>query len=269
MHQFRTGSRTSLIALALSSAVLIAGCSGTRVFAGQNAFAIVGNPPPPPPPPKKEEPPPPPEPPARVEVRDNRIEIKEKIQFEYNKATILPASFSLLDEIVTVFKQNPHIKKVSIEGHASAEGDPKHNMKLSDERAKSVMKYLVEKGIKQESLAAKGFGVTKPIGDNKTEEGREKNRRVEFVIVEQDVTKKKVQIDPKTGKEVVLEEKKEKQANQEDAAAAAAKAAADAKAGKTAEPKKEEAKKDAAKPPKPAAPKEAPKPPAPKEAPKP
>jgi len=264
MHDFRTGSKVGLFALVLSSAALVAGCSGTRVFAGQNAFAVVGTPPPPPPPPKKEEPPPPPpkpEPPARVEVRDNKIEIKEKIQFEKNKAVILPASFGLLDEIADVIKKNPHIKKIAIEGHASAEGDPKANKKLSDDRAKSVMKYLTDKGIKPETLSAKGYGIEKPIGDNKTEEGREKNRRVEFVIVEQDVTKKKVQIDPKTGKEVVLDEKtKTVEGKTTDEKL-------DDKAKKEEEKKKKEeekAKKKDDKPaaPKPAAPKapEAPKP---------
>jgi outer membrane protein OmpA-like peptidoglycan-associated protein len=234
MHDFRTGSRVGLFALVLSSTALVAGCSGTRVFSGQNAFAVVGNPPPPPPPPPPPKEEPKPEPPPRVEVRDNKIEITEKIQFEYNKATILAASYSLLDEITDVIKKNPHIKKISIEGHASSEGDPKHNLKLSDERAKSVMKYLVDKGVEENRLTAKGFGIEKPIADNSTEEGREKNRRVEFVIVEQDVTKKKVQIDPKTGKEIVLEEKSSTEKKSEDAAAD---------------------KKDAPKPPKPKAPK--------------
>jgi OOP family OmpA-OmpF porin len=273
MHDFRTGSKVGLFALVLSSAALVAGCSGTRVFAGQNAFSVVGTPPPPPPPPKKEEPPPPPpkpEPPPRVEVRDNKIEIKEKIQFEYNKAVILPASFSLLDEIADVIKKNPHIKKISIEGHASAEGDPKHNLKLSDDRAKSVQKYLVDKGIDAKSLTAKGFGITKPIADNKTEEGKEKNRRVEFVIVEQDVTKKKVQIDPKTGKEVVLEEKSTTETKKEEPAPTEAdakkKAEADKKKAEADKKKAEEEKKKAEKEEK----KAAPKPPAPKapEAPK-
>jgi outer membrane protein OmpA-like peptidoglycan-associated protein len=210
MQNFRTGSKPVLFTLALTSAALLVGCSGTRVFAGSNAFSIVGTPPPPPPPPpKKEPPPPPPEPPKRVEVRDNKIEIKEKIQFEVAKATILPASFDLLKEIADVIKNKDlAIKKLSIEGHASAEGDPKANMKLSDERAKSVMKHLIDKeGVDAKVLTAKGFGITKPIGDNKTDEGREKNRRVEFVIVEQDLKMKKVEIDPKTGKEKVLEEK--------------------------------------------------------------
>jgi len=204
---------------------------------------VAGNvPAPPPPEPKKEEPPPPP---ARVELRDNKIEIREKIQFEHNKATILPQSFSLLDEIAALIKKNPHIKKIAIEGHASAEGDKNHNLRLSDDRAKSVMKYLVEKGVEAPRLTAKGYGVTKPIADNNTEEGKEKNRRVEFNVLEQDVTKKKVEIDPKTGKEKVVEEQKltEKKAaetapaaDKKDPAASAAAAAAAAKDPKAATP---------------------------------
>lgn len=205
MQDFRTGPRFITITALLTSAFVLSACGGgTLAFQGANAIAVTGTPPaPPPPPPKKEEPP---APPPRVEVRDNKIEFKEKIQFETNKATILPQSFSLLDDIVKVIKENPHIKKIAIEGHASAEGDAKHNLTLSDERAKSVMKYCVDHGIDAARLAAKGFGVTRPIADNATEEGREKNRRVEFNIVEQDITKKKVEIDPTTGKERIVGE---------------------------------------------------------------
>jgi OOP family OmpA-OmpF porin len=67
------------------------------------------------------------------------------------------------------------------------------------------MKYLVDHGIPKEALTAKGYGVTRPIADNESDAGREKNRRVEFNITEQDITKKKVEIDPTTGKERVLE----------------------------------------------------------------
>jgi outer membrane protein OmpA-like peptidoglycan-associated protein len=195
----------SHVALVMGALLSIA-CGGTMAFQGQNSIGVVGTPPapPPPPPPPKEEPPPPP---ARVEVRDNKIEIKEKIQFEYNKAVILPASFGLLDEIKDVITKNAHLKKISIEGHASSEGDAKHNLKLSDERAKSVMKYLVDKGVDAGRLTAKGFGVTRPIADNATDEGKEKNRRVEFLIVEQDITQKKVEVDH-SGTEKVIEEKK-------------------------------------------------------------
>jgi len=145
--------------------------------------------------------------PPRVELRDNKIEIREKIQFEVNKAVIKPESFGLLKEIGDVIKKNPQIKKLSIEGHASAEGDAKANKKLSEDRAKSVLDYLVKtEKVDAKILASKGWGVEKPIGDNATEEGREKNRRVEFLVTEQDITQKKVEIDPATGKEKVVGE---------------------------------------------------------------
>jgi OOP family OmpA-OmpF porin len=198
MPSYRTGPKLVCVAL---SAFAIAGCGGVSVFTGQAPFSVVGTPPaaPPPPPPEKPE--------GRVVVRDDRIEIKDKIQFEYNKATILPTSFSLMDEIAKVFKENPRIKKVSIEGHASSEGNPDHNRKLSDSRAKAVMAYLVGKGTEAARLTAKGWGADKPIADNATEQGKEKNRRVEFLIVEQEYTEKKVEIDA-SGKEKVVEESK-------------------------------------------------------------
>jgi OOP family OmpA-OmpF porin len=221
-------SRQTLTCLAAVLLVVGAvGCGGTTQFAGDRAIAIAGTPPPPPPPPPK--PVEAPKPPPRVELRDNKIEFKEKIQFEVNKAIIKEESFSLLKDIGDVIKQNPHVKKLSIEGHASAEGDPKKNKKLSDDRAKSVMDHLVKKeGIDAARLVAKGWGIEKPIADNATEDGREKNRRVEFLVVEQDITAKKVEIDPVTGKEKVVEEKKETQ-KAPDAPAAPAATPADGK----------------------------------------
>jgi OOP family OmpA-OmpF porin len=210
-------------------------------FQGQTTLAVVGAPPPPPPAP----PPPPPvvvevKPPPRVEIRDNKIAIGEKIQFEHDKAKIMEVSFGLMNEIADVIAKNPQIKQLRIEGYASAEGNAKHNKQLSDARAKSVMKYLTGKGIAARDLVAVGYGIDKPIADNATEDGREQNRRVEFVIVEQDVTKKKVEIDTTTGAEkVVGEEKQTVTAPPTDAKQEAdAKAKADAKAAKAAAPKK-------------------------------
>jgi outer membrane protein OmpA-like peptidoglycan-associated protein len=174
-------------------------CGGGPVaFQGESTLKIAGTAPAPPPPAPE---------PARVEVRDNKIAITEKIQFEYDKATILPVSFSLLNEVAAVIKKNSHIKKIQIEGHASSEGEPGHNQRLSDARARSVQKYLVEQGVPKDHLIAKGFGIDRPIADNGTAAGREQNRRVEFNILEQEVTERRVEID-KTGKEKVLEEKK-------------------------------------------------------------
>lgn len=208
MNKPRSLIRLSPLALVASSALSLIACGGQTAFSGKVPLTVVGNPPPPPPPPepKKEEPPPPP---PRVELRDNKIEFREKIQFEASKAVIKPESFGLLDEIVEVIKKNPHIKKIAIEGHASSEGDPKFNRKLSDDRAKAVRQYLIDHGISADTLTAKGYGADKPLASNDTEEGKEKNRRVEFNVIEQDVTKKKVEIDPKTGKEKVVEQKTE------------------------------------------------------------
>jgi len=224
--------------VAASLVLGLAGCGGVTQFAGAQPFTIAGTPPPPPPPPPpvvQEEPKPPP----RVELRDNKIEFKEKIQFEVNKAIIKEESFSLLHDIGEVIKKNPHIKKISIEGHASAEGDPKRNKKLSDDRSKAVMEFLAKKeGIDAARLAAKGWGAEKPVANNDSEDGREKNRRVEFLVVEQDVTAKKVEIDPATGKERVVEEKKETLKAPESAPSAAS----DTPAAKPADAKKEAAK---------------------------
>ena len=171
---------------------------------GCHAEAKVGTPEvkaaPPPPPPPPEPPPPPatPPPPAapepvksigRVNVTDAKIEIKEQIQFDQGKAVIKTESSALMDEIAKAMKDNEKIKKILIEGHASE--DPgstatskAFDLKLSDDRAKAVMKGLVERGIDAKRLSSKGFGVTKPIGDNTDAAGRVKNRRVEFTITD-------------------------------------------------------------------------------------
>ena len=201
----RFATRTLAMSLLVGVVGSTAACGGTTPFVGAQSFAVAGTPPPPPPPPPPKEQP---KPPPRVELRDNKIDFKEKIQFEVNKAIIKPESDSLLDDIAKVIKDNPQVKKISIEGHASAEGDAKRNKTLSDERAKSVMDHLVKKdGVDPARMVAKGWGIEKPIAANDTEENREKNRRVEFLVIEQDVTQKKVEIDPTTGKEKVVDTK--------------------------------------------------------------
>ena len=202
-------TRTQTTLFSLVAVLAAAACSPT-VFEDATALNVIGDPPPlpPPPPPPPPEPEPVPEPPKRVEVQNNKIVINEKIQFDFDKATIRPESDSLMQEIIKVIKEAPHIKKIAIEGHTSSEGSDRHNLKLSDQRAKAVMDYLVKKGeLPATMFTAKGFGETKMIADESTEEGREKNRRVEFNIIEQTVTEKKVEIDDKSGTKKVLEER--------------------------------------------------------------
>jgi len=165
----------------------LAACTHTLVFSDPSPIVITGNPPAPPAPPPPPEPPKPVEPPApkRVEVQRDQIVIHEKIQFETNKAAIKPESGSLLEEITQVIKGNPQITRLSIEGHTDSTGADKHNQKLSEQRAAAVRDHLVQHGVEAERLSSRGWGKSKPIGDNSTATGREENRRVEFVIVEQ------------------------------------------------------------------------------------
>ena len=104
------------------------------------------------------------------------------ITFEFNKATLKPESFPVLDSIAEILLKNPKIK-VEIQGHTDNIGSEKYNLKLSQKRAEAVREYLIFKGVAPERLIAKGYGESKPIADNGTEEGRALNRRVEFVIL--------------------------------------------------------------------------------------
>jgi len=187
--------RTSVLCTLALGAAAASGCGGTMSFSDKSALVITGEPPAPAAPPA-------PPAPKRVEVTADKIVINDKIQFDVDKTTIKPESNGLLDEIASVIKDNPQIKKISIEGHTDSDGSDSYNMKLSDGRAKAVMAYLVEHGIDQGRLAAKGFGESKPIASNDTPEGKEKNRRVEFLITQQDEVKKVVEVDPKSGKQV-------------------------------------------------------------------
>ncbi len=198
-HSWSVRSARLVAACALFAFGLI-GC-GAIVFEGEAPIVVTGTPPAPPAPATPPPPPPPPPPPTpqRVSVTADHIEITEKIQFDVNAATIKPESNGLLDEIVQVLKAHTEIKKVSIEGHTDGDGPAAKNKTLSEQRAAAVMQYLVDHGIAAGRLASKGHGESKPIGDNNTPEGKEKNRRVEFVITEQDTVQKTYEVDPTTG----------------------------------------------------------------------
>ena len=142
----------------------------------------------PPPEPAKPEPTPElespsPPPPPKAEVKTEHIELSETVQFETDSAVLLDRSRALLDEVVQALTDHPEVTKVEIDGHTDSVASKTHNMKLSQERVASVKAYLIGKGIDARRLTTKGFGETKPVASNKTEEGRAKNRRVEFRIV--------------------------------------------------------------------------------------
>lgn len=102
------------------------------------------------------------------------------LNFATGKSTIEPESDKQIDEIVTLLKANPSLK-ISVEGHTDNVGGESSNQTLSENRANAVMNSIISKGIDKSRLVAKGWGQTKPIADNRTEDGRAKNRRVEIV----------------------------------------------------------------------------------------
>lgn len=111
----------------------------------------------------------------------------ENVYYDFNKADLKPASYPALDEIVRMLNTYPNMS-IELGAHTDSKGSDTYNMKLSEARAQSVVKYLVEKGIAAERLVAKGYGETAPVAPNEIDgkdnpEGREKNRRTEFKVL--------------------------------------------------------------------------------------
>jgi len=124
--------------------------------------------------------------PQRVVVEKTRIKINDTILFDYNKATIRQESYGLMDEIARVILENPQIHKIRVEGHTDSDGNDAYNLKLSQARAESVVNYLVAAGCKREEFDPVGFGETRPLVPNDSDANKQTNRRVEFLIVDQD-----------------------------------------------------------------------------------
>jgi len=123
-----------------------------------------------------------PEPIVTEEVQKSLNEYAKTILFDSGKSTIKSVSYGVLKEITTILGEYPNAK-FSIEGHTDSVGSDVSNLKLSESRASSVMTFLIEKGVASNRLTSTGFGESKPIADNATNEGRAKNRRVEINLV--------------------------------------------------------------------------------------
>ncbi len=118
---------------------------------------------------------------ARVD--EKRIEITENIHFRTDSDEIVGRrSFDTLDAVSSILTSRLDIR-VRIEGHTDSRGGRRHNLQLSRRRARSVKRYLVERGIDADRIETEGYGENKPIASNQTEEGRAENRRVEFHII--------------------------------------------------------------------------------------
>lgn len=117
-------------------------------------------------------------------IETNAIVVLNNLFFDVNKFELKPESQVELDKLVQLLLENPTLK-LEISGHTDNVGKPADNLALSNNRAKAVVNYLLGKNINTSRLAAKGYGETKPVADNKTEEGRAKNRRTEMKVTAQ------------------------------------------------------------------------------------
>jgi outer membrane protein OmpA-like peptidoglycan-associated protein len=121
--------------------------------------------------------------PGLVVVTAKEIRITQQIQFDFNKATIKPVSFPILDAVYDVIVANPKIA-LEVQGHTDNVGQAAYNQKLSQQRADSVRQYLIKKGVAESRLVAKGYGMSQPLVPNNSEANKALNRRVQFIRTE-------------------------------------------------------------------------------------
>lgn len=114
-------------------------------------------------------------------LKKDEAVVLENITFETGSAELKPESFEELDQVLQLLQTNPKVS-LEISAHTDDVGSDDSNLKLSDRRAKSVVKYLTDKGVDAKRLVAKGYGETQPLAANDSDEARAKNRRVQFKI---------------------------------------------------------------------------------------
>jgi len=119
----------------------------------------------------------------KIESSIKEILKLHKIEFEFNSANLTTKGIEIVDRVGEVLKKYPSVK-VEIGGHTDSKGKAKYNLNLSQKRVEKVKAELIKIGIESNRLKAVGYGETKPIAPNDTEENRAKNRRVEFIIIE-------------------------------------------------------------------------------------
>jgi outer membrane protein OmpA-like peptidoglycan-associated protein len=118
----------------------------------------------------------------QVRVVGDKIVLDDRVHFATNNARIRVLSYPLLTRLAKLIREHPEYVHIHVEGHADARGDEKFNLWLSEERAKSVVRFLVERGVEERRLSSEGFGAKRPVVDSKTEGAWYLNRRVEFKV---------------------------------------------------------------------------------------
>jgi outer membrane protein OmpA-like peptidoglycan-associated protein len=113
------------------------------------------------------------------------VTLPAPIEFKFDSAIMLPGAEVYLNQVLAILQAHPEVTKLEIQGHTSSEGGYDYNMRLSDARAKAVYQWLVDHGIDGQRLVPHGYGLTVPLFPNDTEPHRQRNRRVQFRLVEQ------------------------------------------------------------------------------------
>jgi outer membrane protein OmpA-like peptidoglycan-associated protein len=122
---------------------------------------------------------------AAVVMTSTRIELPDQLRFETGRATFLGHSEALLNRVADKLKAHANVRRVRIEGHTDDVGTARKNQELSQARAEAVRNYLIDKGVEPDRLQAVGYGNSRPLDTRRSSAARARNRRVEFIIVEQ------------------------------------------------------------------------------------
>jgi OmpA-OmpF porin, OOP family len=122
----------------------------------------------------------------KARIEKDQIVITERVEFETDSAKLLESSNGILNAVLNVLAEHPEVGQVLVEGHTDNVGGATYNKHLSEQRAKSVVKWLLQHGVNPRRLLDAGFGLERPIDSNNTAAGRQRNRRVEFHILESD-----------------------------------------------------------------------------------
>ena len=120
---------------------------------------------------------------VRQEPRGMVITLSGGVLFVTNHSDLLPSAQVKLNEVANALTKQDAESKITVEGHTDSQGLASYNQELSQRRAQSVRDYLVSRGISADRVTAQGFGLTRPIADNASAEGRANNRRVEIVVL--------------------------------------------------------------------------------------
>lgn len=127
-------------------------------------------------------------PPPAVSVgdHDSRLRLGEPVYFAFDKDTIDPVSYPLLDALARFIRDNPGLGPIRIDGHTDDVGNSQYNLELSQRRARAIFEYLGTKGVPVQRLSPVGYGKKCPLLSNSTDEGRAINRRVDFILVDRE-----------------------------------------------------------------------------------